>query len=36
MNTSDTAILVDSGGDLPVELCEREGIEYLPFHVIYP
>ena len=31
-----TAILMDSGGDLPFDLCEREGIEFLPLHVIYP
>ena len=31
-----TAILMDSGGDLPYDLCEREGIEFLPLHVIYP
>ena len=36
MSTSDTAILMESGGDLPAELCEREGIEFLPLHVIYP
>ena len=27
---------MDSGGDLPYELCRREGIEFLPLHVIYP
>ena len=36
MNEQKTAILMDSGGDLPLELCEREGIEFLPLHVIYP
>lgn len=36
MSIGDTAILMESGGDLPVELCEREGIEFLPLHVIYP
>ena len=30
------AILMDSGGDLPYELCQKEGIEFLPLHVIYP
>ena len=36
MSISDTAILMESGGDLPAEFCEREGIEFLPLHVIYP
>ena len=36
MNEQKTAILMDSGGALPLELCEREGIEFLPLHVIYP
>ena len=36
MNEQKTAILMDSGGDLPYELCRQEGIEYLPLHVIYP
>ena len=36
MNEDRTAILMDSGGDLPLELCEQEGIEFLPLHVIYP
>ena len=31
-----TAIVMDSGGDLPVSLCEKEGIDFLPLHVIYP
>ena len=34
MNEQETAILMDSGGDLPYELCREEGIEYLPLHVI--
>ena len=36
MNEESTAILMDSGGDLPYELCRREGIDFLPLHVIYP
>ncbi len=36
MNEQKTAILMDSGGDLPADLCEREGIRILPLHVIYP
>ena len=28
--------MMDSGGDLPLELCREEGIEMLPLHVIYP
>ena len=36
MNKYKTAIVMDSGGDLPFELCEKEGIEFLPLHVIYP
>ena len=28
--------MMDTGCDLPVELCEREGIKILPLHVIYP
>ena len=36
MNDQKTAILMDSGGDLPYELCQQENIEYLPLHVIYP
>ena len=36
MKEEKTAILMDSGGDLPLELCQREGIEFLPLHVIYP
>ena len=36
MNEQKTAILMDSGGDLPADLCEREGIKFLPLHVIYP
>ena len=27
---------MDSGGDLPYELCKEEGIYYLPLHVLYP
>ena len=34
--TEKIAILMDSGGDLPFDLCEKEGIHYLPLHVIYP
>ena len=36
MNDSRTAVMMDSGCDLPYELCVKEGIEYLPLHVIYP
>ena len=36
MNEQKTAILMESGGDLPLELCRQEGIEFLPLHVIYP
>ncbi len=36
MKEEKTAILMESGGDLPLELCRREGIEFLPLHVIYP
>ena len=36
MEEKKTAILMDSGGDLPAELCELEDIEFLPLHVIYP
>ncbi len=36
MNEQKTAVLMDSGGDLPYELCVEEGIYYLPLHVIYP
>ena len=36
MSTGDTAVLMESGGDLSAEFCGREGIEYLPLHVIYP
>ena len=36
MSTGDTAVLMESGGDLSAEFCEREGIEFLPLHVIYP
>ena len=36
MNRQKTAVLMDSGGDLPLELCQKEGIEFLPLHVMYP
>lgn len=36
MNEQKTAVLMDSGCDLPYELCMEEGIEYLPLHIIYP
>ena len=36
MSTGDTAVLMESGGDLSAEFCGREGIKYLPLHVIYP
>ena len=36
MSNEKTAVLMDSGCDLPYELCMKEGIEYLPLHVIYP
>ncbi|MBR3643457.1 MAG: DegV family protein, partial [Parasporobacterium sp.] len=36
MDEQKTAVLMDSGGDLPYELCQKEGIEFLPLHIIYP
>ena len=36
MNEERIAVLMDTGGDLPADLCAREGIEILPLHVIYP
>ena len=36
MNEQKTAILMDTGGDLPLWLCEQEDIKVLPLHVIYP
>ena len=36
MEQEKVAVLMDSGGDLPLDLCKEEGIEMLPLHVIYP
>ena len=36
MNKQKTAIIMDSGGDIPREVCEECGIRILPLHVIYP
>lgn len=36
MEKERVAVLMDSGGDLPFDLCQKEGIEFLPLHVIYP
>ena len=36
MNKQKTAIIMDSGGDIPREDCEECGIRILPLHVIYP
>ena len=36
MNEQKTAVMMDTGCDLPIEVCEKEGIKVLPLHVIYP
>ena len=36
MSEERVAVLMDTGGDLPISMCEKEGIEILPLHVIYP
>ncbi|MBQ9643980.1 MAG: DegV family protein [Lachnospiraceae bacterium] len=36
MNEQRTAIIMDSGGDIPKNVCEENDIRILPLHVIYP
>ena len=36
MNEQKTAIMMDSGGDIPLKICEKYGIFVLPLRVIYP
>jgi len=36
MNEQKTAVIADSGCDIPHEIAEQMGIRILPFHVIYP
>lgn len=36
MNEQKIAVLMDSGGDIPAELCREKGIYLLPLRVLYP
>jgi len=36
MNDEKIAIMMDTGCDLPVDVCRKNDIEILPLHVMYP
>ena len=36
MNPQKTAVLIDSGCDIPADIREQYGIEILPLHIMYP
>ena len=36
MNEERIAVMMDTGCDLPIEVCRENGIEVLPLHVMYP